>query len=662
MAPLNFKKVVSFSSEDPLFPASNLLGKGKWKCKDEGEKQTWVLLQLEETSSITNIDIGNAGAAFIEVQVGRLGTEADQMKVLLVASSFMSVNEARVGENTGRVRMFGLDKLAQEVAKEKWDLVKMVLTQPFSKLARYGMSFLSLSGPGTGPAASPAPALSLGKFRLKAEPEKDIAVGSYFARKKADTSPAAPDKPSVAASLRAEATVSDLTQLKAKKRKREVDLTPAMMEEAKKRKVGPRLVLPSRNTLPGENADEEDEDGSIDIMKKPKDKPKVNDKNVAKDNKKADIVKKNNIPKEKQPAIVESKPKKFASFSDLLKGVVFTISGFQNPLRGEIRKKALEMGAKYCGDWNSSCTHLVCAFANTPKFNQVVGKGIIVKKDWVEECYKQRKRLLWRRFCLDRRDEGREDSEEEVWEYVAGGASSDKVQEAEVDTDEEIENIKLEESKKKEMEENKVVVDRSQPNHMYECDTDEEIDRIKEAEREEEKQKVKRSHPKNIIDPYECDTDEEIEDVKRNSKLENEKLPNDTYECDTDDETTKDIDPYDVDTDIDEEECVKLLPDTSNLSLGALPDYFDSQEFYLQGDFQPGERKLLERYILAFGGRVQPYMGTEVMVVITHSRWGKMFEDARAVSRGVQFVKPRWLFLCKDEGRMVEFGDCKVEK
>ena len=34
-----------------------------------------------------------------------------------------------------------------------------------------------------------------------------------------------------------------------------------------------------------------------------------------------------------------------------------------------------------------------------------------------------------------------------------------------------------------------------------------------------------------------------------------------------------------------------------------------------------------------------------------------MFEDARDVSRGVQFVKPRCLFLCKYEGRMVEFVD-----
>ena len=69
MAPMKIKKVVSFSSEDPLFPACNILTKGKWKCKDEGEKRAWVVLQLEETSTITNIEIGNAGAAFIGVQV-----------------------------------------------------------------------------------------------------------------------------------------------------------------------------------------------------------------------------------------------------------------------------------------------------------------------------------------------------------------------------------------------------------------------------------------------------------------------------------------------------------------------------------------------------------------------------------------------------------------
>ena len=78
-------------------------------------------------------------------------------------------------------------------------------------------------------------------------------------------------------------------------------------------------------------------------------------------------------------------------------GVVIALSGFKNPFRGELREKALEMGAKYEADWGPSCTHLMyvcmdihslkafdsnllimsflssCAFANTPKFNQVKG-------------------------------------------------------------------------------------------------------------------------------------------------------------------------------------------------------------------------------------------------------------------------------------------------
>ena len=29
------------------------------------------------------------------------------------------------------------------------------------------------------------------------------------------------------------------------------------------------------------------------------------------------------------------------------------------------------------------------------------GKGKIVKKEWVERCHSERKRLPWRRFCLD---------------------------------------------------------------------------------------------------------------------------------------------------------------------------------------------------------------------------------------------------------------------
>ena len=147
MPPLKFKKVVGFSSEDAQFPAANIIsGKGKWRCREEGEKQAWVSLQLVELSQITNIDIGNFGSAFIEVQVGRHGCEETEMKVLLVASSFMSVNEARVGDQVSRVRMFGQEKLASELCKEKWDIIKIISTQPFNKHLKYGISFISLTG------------------------------------------------------------------------------------------------------------------------------------------------------------------------------------------------------------------------------------------------------------------------------------------------------------------------------------------------------------------------------------------------------------------------------------------------------------------------------------------------------------------------------------
>ena len=48
----------------------------------------------------------------------------------------------------------------------------------------------------------------------------------------------------------------------------------------------------------------------------------------------------------------------------ILQGVVFALSGFQNPERSDIRDKGLKMGAKYRPDWTDDCTHLVSAFGN----------------------------------------------------------------------------------------------------------------------------------------------------------------------------------------------------------------------------------------------------------------------------------------------------------
>ncbi|XP_052482032.1 DNA-repair protein XRCC1 isoform X4 [Gossypium raimondii] len=80
------------------------------------------------------------------------------------------------------------------------------------------------------------------------------------------------------------------------------------------------------------------------------------------------------------------------NFSKLLEGVVFVLSGFVNPERSTLRSQALAMGAEYLPDWNSNCTLLVCAFQNTPKFRQVEADcGTIISKEWILECYAQKK-------------------------------------------------------------------------------------------------------------------------------------------------------------------------------------------------------------------------------------------------------------------------------
>ena len=607
MAPLKFAKVVGFSSEDSQFPASNLLVKGKWRCKEEGEKHAWVCLQLEELSVITNIDIGNFGAAFVTVQVGRRGGDPEQMKELLVASSFMSPTEARVGDNAARVRMFGPDSLAAGVAAEKWDLVKIVATQPFTKHTKYGVSFVALSGPD-----KPKPVSKLGAFKLKDDSDSDIAVGSYFARKKEnlDTSSSKSSElketktgpTTIAAAIRAESSLAEMTIARAKKedKKRKIELTPAAREEAKKRRVD--REFPSRLSLPGEF------DEHTPSKPKPQLKdttPKVSklivDKISSTPSRDSKPKNSKHIIESKKASKKAEKRNKTGKFNEFLKGVNFAISGFQNPLRGEIRQKALDMGAKYHGDWNSSCTHLVCAFTNTPKFNQVKGKGKIVKKEWIEECHSQRKRLPWRRFCLDKADKNQDESEDEVWE------------------------------------------DKQNNNVDYDCDTDEEIERIKEEEKRESKMKDDLKISENSagastskVGAYDCDTDDEIEECK------NEKNGKEN--------TT---DPYDVETDIDEEELDRLLPNTSKMKMEKLPTFMSGLTFILHNQLSSKEKSLLKRYIIASGGEVENYISSNVDFVIAISKDEQMFSQATNLKSGVKFVLPAWIFSCQDENKLV---------
>uniref|UniRef100_A0A673KVM5 X-ray repair complementing defective repair in Chinese hamster cells 1 n=1 Tax=Sinocyclocheilus rhinocerous TaxID=307959 RepID=A0A673KVM5_9TELE len=180
MPEIKLKHVVSCSSEDnvsrlfvfvlPLYNQRTII------CKPEKSEE-----------QIHSIDIGNEGSAFIEVLVGHSTSVKDQdFQVLLVTSSFMSPTESRNGTNTNRVRFFGPSQLVKATAQEKWDCVKIVCSQPYSKSIAYGVAFIKLHSPPDAndvPVSTPPKLTKLGQFRVKDESPSsgsNIQPGSLF--------------------------------------------------------------------------------------------------------------------------------------------------------------------------------------------------------------------------------------------------------------------------------------------------------------------------------------------------------------------------------------------------------------------------------------------------------------------------------------------------
>jgi hypothetical protein len=72
-----------------------------------------------------------------------------------------------------------------------------------------------------------------------------------------------------------------------------------------------------------------------------------------------------------------------------------TLSGYQNPSRGELRAAALSMGARYEADFGASVTHVCSAFESTPKTKQARESGgiAIVRGEWLRDCQRAGRRL-----------------------------------------------------------------------------------------------------------------------------------------------------------------------------------------------------------------------------------------------------------------------------
>lgn len=154
----------------------------KWKCRNPGEKNVVIVLQLEKASLITGVDVGNEHSAYVEILVSR-SENKDDFKVLLTMCSFMTPVESRQSQNVNKVRMFSKNDLSKPECDEKWDRIKIVCTQPFNKHVQYGLNFINFH---TNDIKVKVPVQSnkIGNFVLRPESPNNVTLGSLFVKQK----------------------------------------------------------------------------------------------------------------------------------------------------------------------------------------------------------------------------------------------------------------------------------------------------------------------------------------------------------------------------------------------------------------------------------------------------------------------------------------------
>ncbi|TRY53688.1 hypothetical protein DNTS_024429 [Danionella cerebrum] len=570
-------------------------------CRNRAGQSHTTPESLEKEEQIHSIDLGNEGSAFIEVLVGHSTSVKDQdfeasliAVVLLVTSSFMSPTESRNGTNTNRVRFFGPNALVKASSQEKWDRVKIVCSQPYSKSIAYGISFIKLHSPPDASEAqvtTPPKLTKLGQFRVKEEspsPGVNIQPGSLFMNR--EVSPQNERLSYAAAALKSDApsTPASVGNTQQAPVKRKFEFSKERLEAAappppKKTSLSePHATTPktkartSTNASPSTTASPAQKTSVK--QESPKNKPKPEAKHKPKPKTKA-----------AEPVV----------FSRILEGVVFVLSGFQNPFRAELRDKAVAMGARYRPDWTPDSTHLICAFANTPKYSQVkAAGGLIVRKEWVMDCHKQKQKISFKRYLMD-------------------GAESSSESEAEQESEEEILKARTPEKSKmspkkqtfKEEEDYGGSTDEEgQADDRSDVDTEDELNRVEMESKRKEAMKQREKKVEKEEDPYGGSTDEN--------------------------------------TDAEEEE-EKPIPE--------LPDYLSGKHFYLYGKFPENQKRILHRYIVAFNGAVEDYMSEKVQFVITSEGWDDSFEDALMENGSLSFVKPSWIFAINDRQKMLPY-------
>ncbi|KAK5577518.1 hypothetical protein RB653_002461 [Dictyostelium firmibasis] len=460
------------SSESEYNKSSNVLLDDTyriWQTKDKTGK-AFIELQFPTPSLIHQIDITNAGSAFIEVLVGLVTWEPTEFLVLVPLTNFMSLSETTNKTNRNRSKSFNTSKFSLQTVPRKWERVRIVCSQPWLD-DNLGISLVKIYAPPSNKKDSTTklslssnnitPQLKTEKLgdngieltdtsssnimdtniesdpntQLKSDKTQALSFVSELKRSNSST----PKKLSKSATVllsnplpgqvlvinqkskskgikepEKEIETEEEDEIEKNEIKKKLDQQQQQQKQASQKSSQQPQKQKSKLTEPKQS----DEDDSMQDIKIINNGNKNENKNKSPERKPLEKLTNTNDGETDEECVdfqVIATPKqqqKLTPFGNLLKGVVLVIGGITNPQRGEIREKALEMGAGYKPDWCREATHLVTPFKGTDKF-KVAQKsgGSIVKPKWIEDCYKSKSRLPIKKYTFQDYESGSDEDD-----------------------------------------------------------------------------------------------------------------------------------------------------------------------------------------------------------------------------------------------------------
>ncbi|UJR25435.1 hypothetical protein I4U23_006782 [Adineta vaga] len=486
----------------------------------------------------------------------------------------MTPNESRSNTNRNQVKLLKSNDLNKTCLNEKWDRLKIVCEQKFNRVNPFGLCFIKLYSPSTlTDETNQTESLNRSTIKMNDDDDDDETskeqskIGSFFARKQAEKKINV-SEPTASDQIRALSNVAE--ELLSKKPMDDNEIQTLLKKDTKN--------TPNRASKRPITSDD---------LQSPANES-------------------------------ETKRSKTENQSQLMKKVVFVLSGFQNPLRTELRTKASKMGATYNDDWDDTCTHLICAFPNTPKYTQVKqsSKGFVVSKQWILDCYKQNQYLSEKNYELK-------------------GSSNDNHSITKKETSE-----------------------RQQKKPMTFDDSDDE-----DNEKPIVSMDVTKKTPvKKKIQTFDDDDLESDDDLVPTTSTKSRKTTQTKKKMTTFDDTDDDDDEpiiskngtkkvmtldddnnvYDAETDEDE-------PQTSELS-----NFFHGKHFYVDiNEFDESTYHDIRRVIYAYDGTLEKQITSEIKYMITNRLWNDHFDKISKTNPEMKFLSLDWLQDCHDENKFV---------